>query len=223
METHPCSNELLSCLYRSALNTRQEILHFVQHHNSDILHIAQTTLYTTNKYHLHLAKAEKRQDFVGVWWWCRWGAAEKEMKSAAVRRVSIFIVMWHRGRSFLLDPFVSLMSIQTWLRTCVCRRRLVGLELRPRLGPPHWWRWLWPWSSAGTGGPGQGAGCHSPAYPSQNVSWSPGAPMGQPHDSVPLPVDLWNRRDKKRAPLDKLAFVFVLFWCSKHFLCVDLI
>lgn len=34
--------------------------------------------------------------------------------------------MCHRGRSSLLDPIIFLISVQTWLRTCACRRRLVG-------------------------------------------------------------------------------------------------
>lgn len=83
-----------------------------------------TNVYSRNKYYRHRAKAEKKQDVVGGWW-C-WRAAAKEKKSAAVQWVSIFIVMWHRGRSSLLDPIMSLISVQTWLRTCVCRWRLVG-------------------------------------------------------------------------------------------------
>lgn len=162
-----------------------------------------TNVYSTNKYYLHLAKAEKRQDVVGGWWcwWC-WRAAAKEKKSAAVQRVSIFIVMWHWGRSSLLDPIIFLIQCPDLVEDVCLQVKARRLELQPRWGPPRWWRWRWPWSSAGTGGPGRGAGCHSPASPSQSVSWSPGAPTGRPHDSVPLPVDLWNRRERGKKKRD---------------------
>lgn len=220
METESHSDELLSCLVTQHTTLINNSL--TSCNTTTLTHYAN--VYSTNKYHLHCAKTEKRQDVVSGWWWEVAAVSSGKGKEISCCTASLHFHCNLAQRALFPAQFhyiperrpdlVEDMSLQV-----KARRR----ELQPRWGPPRWWRWRWPWSSAGTGGPGRGAGCHSPASLSQSVFWNPGAPMGRPHDLVLIPVELWNRQGGKKSSLRLVGVFFVIFWCLKPFLCKDLI
>lgn len=174
-----CSDELLSCFVTQHTTLINNSL--ASCNTTTLTHY--TNVYSPNKYYLYRAKTEKRRDVVSEWWWEVATLSRGKGKKISCCTANLHFhcnlaqrALFPAQSHYIPDrrpDLVEDVSLQV---------KAHQLELQPRWGPPHWWRWRWPWSSAGTGGLGRGAGCHSPASPSQSVFWSPGAPMGPPHD-----------------------------------------
>lgn len=182
-----------------------------------------TNVYSTNKYYLHRAKAEKRQDVVGGWWcwWC-WRARQRKRNQLLYSESPFSLWCGIEGALPCLIPLYSWFSVRTWLRTCACRWRLVG----------------WSCSLGGALHVDGGDGGHEAALEQAvRVGGLVVTVQLPPHKVFPEALgprrgahmtrsrSLWtcgtDEREGKKKRL--VSLFFVIFWCLKLFLCKDLI